>query len=206
LLSFSREEPELGDLSLQQFSLQPLVREAGEMLGQQITERRIQFVEEVPPELAVHADRDKILQVLLNLLSNAVKFNKDQGSIHVSARQPDSERIHVVVADSGVGISRDQLERIFERRFQVARDGGQPTQGSGFGLSIVRDILRHHGCRIHAESKEGQGTTFSFTLPAGELGAKAESAPPRPASGPVEVEDEDQAGRHLRIIRRPEDS
>ncbi len=121
------------------------------------------------------ADGPRIGQVLLNLIHNAVKFTPKGGAITVGVeRTPDDERMLTLwVRDTGVGISEEDLPRIFERFYKVdrARTRGMPNPqanvsgGTGLGLAIARHLVETHGGRIWAESKQGRGSTFSFTLP-----------------------------------------
>jgi len=104
-------------------------------------------------------DDDRISQVLSNLLSNAIKFTPDHGHISLAARCTRGELVFSV-SDDGCGIDRDNLERVFERFWQVS-----DKEGSGLGLYICRGIVEAHGGRIWAESSPGKGTTFRFTLP-----------------------------------------
>ena len=110
----------------------------------------------------VSADEGRVEQVLLNLIHNAIKFTPPGGRIDVKARV-DGNNLLVSVSDTGVGISPDDLPRVFERFYKAdrARAGG----GTGLGLAIAKHIVEAHGGRIWAESVEGKGTTFSFTLP-----------------------------------------
>jgi two-component system phosphate regulon sensor histidine kinase PhoR len=111
---------------------------------------------------AVFADPDRIVQVLINLIHNAIKFTAPGGKITLSAYQ-DNNRIVFFVRDTGVGISRKDLGRIFERFYKAdrARAGG----GTGLGLSIARHMIEVHGGYIWAESEAGLGSTLYFTLP-----------------------------------------
>jgi len=107
-------------------------------------------------------DRDRVEQVLVNIIHNAIKFTPPGGRISVTAKA-EGNHLLVSVADNGVGISADDLPRIFERFYKAdrARTGG----GTGLGLAIAKHIVEAHGGRIWAESVEGKGSTFSFTLP-----------------------------------------
>jgi signal transduction histidine kinase len=112
----------------------------------------------------VHADGDRLAQVITNLLSNAVKFTPEGGQIVVGLRPLDSG-VELSVRDSGVGIAQDELVRVFERFYQVDKARG-PQRGLGLGLAISREIVLAHGGRIHALSDgEGHGTTFTVWLP-----------------------------------------
>lgn len=177
LLAFTRTEPGLGNLKLTHFNLKPLVEEAIDLLRDKMEAKRLQLSVAIQgQDLSLYADRDKILQVFLNLLSNAIKYNHQEGRIGIAAAPGKPGYATVRVSDSGVGIPREELGRIFDRNYQVRR-GGEKPEGSGIGLSIVRDILRLHGCTIHAESEEGRGAQFVFTLPLDEDQGEQDSAP-----------------------------
>jgi two-component system phosphate regulon sensor histidine kinase PhoR len=109
------------------------------------------------------ADRERIEQVLVNLIHNAIKFTPPSGRIDISAIA-EGDSIQVSVADTGIGISDDDLPRIFERFYKSdkARTSGA---GTGLGLAIAKHIIEAHGGSIWAESVEGKGATFYFTLP-----------------------------------------
>jgi two-component system phosphate regulon sensor histidine kinase PhoR len=115
----------------------------------------------LPPALA---DRDQAVQVLLNLLFNAIKFTPAGGTVRIKADYHD-RFVEVAVADTGVGIHHDDLSRIFERFYKSDKSRVRSRGGTGLGLPIARHIVEAHGGSIWAESKEGQGSTFTFTLP-----------------------------------------
>jgi len=112
-------------------------------------------------EVRVLADQERIQQAVTNLVHNAIKFTPPGGEITIAASRAGSEVV-VAVQDTGVGISADDLPRIFERFYKAdrARSGG----GTGLGLAIAKHIVQSHGGRIWAESVEGQGSTFFFSL------------------------------------------
>lgn len=110
---------------------------------------------------AVWADRDRLLQVLENLLGNAIKFTRVGGRVTVRAAPREGE-VLFQVADTGVGLSAEDLPHVFDRFWQ-ARKGGR--RGAGLGLPIAKGLVEAHGGRIWVESALGQGTTFSFTIP-----------------------------------------
>ncbi|MDB5076074.1 MAG: two-component sensor histidine kinase [Chloroflexi bacterium] len=112
----------------------------------------------------VLADRDQAVQVLLNLMFNAIKFTPEGGSVHIQASHRD-QHVAIAVIDTGVGIHRDDLSRIFERFYKSDKSRVRSRGGTGLGLPIARHIVEAHGGNIWAESKEGQGSTFTFTLP-----------------------------------------
>jgi signal transduction histidine kinase len=155
-----------------------------------------------------------MLQVLINLLSNAIKFNKDNGRVRVTARMIPGGHAELHVEDSGSGIPEGARERVFERNYQVEQ-ADRKTEGSGIGLSIVKQILDSHGCRIGVESALGEGSRFRFTMPLSpqQPGASRVAQEPlgdEPAPEPFGGEPEDEADvpaqPRFRIIRpeRPE--
>ena len=111
----------------------------------------------------VHADPDRLQQVLLNLLSNAIKFTPEGGSVSVRCTR-DGDRAQVRVEDSGIGIPADQLQRIFEPFVQL--DTEKRDRGVGLGLAISRELARAMGGELTAESTPGAGATFILELPA----------------------------------------
>ncbi|HUH17030.1 MAG TPA: ATP-binding protein, partial [Methylomirabilota bacterium] len=120
-----------------------------------------------PDALPVHADRDRIDQVVTNLLENAVKYSPDGGLIRIDV-EPSSDEVEVRVADSGVGIPVDHLEHVFERFYQADDHAGQRRFGGlGLGLYISRAIIDAHGGRIWAAQnrESGRGCVFAFRIP-----------------------------------------
>jgi signal transduction histidine kinase len=121
-----------------------------------------------------HGDPDALDKVLVNLVGNALKFTEPGGRIQLSVRR-EGEGVHVAVSDSGVGIPANQLERIFDRFAQVDDSATRKHEGTGIGLSLVRELVELHGGRVWAESAgAGQGATMHVVLPLGEADAGAE--------------------------------
>lgn len=110
----------------------------------------------------IHADRNRLEQVLVNLIHNAVKFTKPGGRITLGVESV-SGGVRCAVRDTGVGIPSESLTRIFERFYRV--DSSRTGSGTGLGLSIARHIVEAHGGKIWAESEEGRGSTFYFLIP-----------------------------------------
>lgn len=115
-------------------------------------------------DIEVLADRDRIVQVLLGFVDNALKHSPDGSTVHLRAL-PEGDLVRLAVADEGSGIDHEELSRVFDRfyRSDEARVGGR---GAGLGLAIAKEIVEVHGSAIQVESVVGEGTTFSFTLPA----------------------------------------
>jgi signal transduction histidine kinase len=117
----------------------------------------------------VPVDEKRILQVLSNLTTNAMKFTREGGTIRLSVRQDstDPECVRVSVRDTGVGIPKEHLDRVFNRLYQANPDESrtESRSGLGLGLYICQELVALHGGRIWVESTPGEGSTFSFTLP-----------------------------------------
>ena len=112
----------------------------------------------------VYADLGKIQQVLYNLIDNAIKFSHSGSTIYIQAF-PRHEKIFVSVKDTGIGIPKDSLKKIWERFYKTDLSRGKDKRGTGLGLSIVKEIIQSHGENIDVISTEGVGTEFIFSLP-----------------------------------------
>ena len=145
--------------------LRPVVEEAVAMFAVAAREAGVSVIDEVPGQasLAVRADRKRLKQVLSNLLSNAIKYNRPGGWVQIAAA---GEAQHVVlsVADSGPGMSEDQLARLFNPFERLGAQRG-PVAGTGLGLALSRQLVQAMGGEISAESTPGQGATFFVRLP-----------------------------------------
>ena len=140
-----------------------LAHRAVERLDAQAARAGATVIVDIPDGLPdVYGDERRLERVLVNLLHNAIKFTPPGGSIGVSGVEDDGVVV-VSVHDTGPGIAADDLERIFERFYKV--DKSRSGVGTGLGLAIARHTVELHGGRIWATSVEGQGSTFSFTLP-----------------------------------------
>jgi signal transduction histidine kinase len=156
---------ERGQLSLQVREQDPaqMVLQALHMFEVEAQHHGITLSASVPTNLPlVMADNVRVIQVLGNLLRNAVKFTPRDGRIVVSAEDRDGKLV-LSVHDTGAGIASEHLDRIFDRYWQSA--DGSRARGTGLGLSIAKGIVDAHGGRIWVESRVGEGSTFSFSVP-----------------------------------------
>ncbi len=139
---------------------------AGQMIPLLQKKKLTLDIREEGMELPARFDEDRVIQVLVNLIGNAIKFTPEGGRITVSGqrgRRKGPSVIQISVADTGIGISQEDLPRVFEEFAQVGEPGKE--EGTGLGLAICLRIVRAHGGEIWAESEVGKGTTFHFTLP-----------------------------------------
>jgi len=181
LLDLSKIEQGSVPLHLSQVDMSGLVQASIERLHLFAERQGVTLAADVPSELLpVRGDEDRLGQLLINLLHNAVKFSAPGDPITVRARRTGREVI-VSVEDHGPGIPRNELDRIFERFYKVDKARVAGKGGTGLGLAIVRHIAESHGGRAWVESVEGDGSTFSFAIPAAE--AQPAGLPEARASG-----------------------
>jgi len=142
-----------------------LVAGAVEMFERLAVSKQIRLESaDVPAELAVRADRERVLQVLSNLLGNALKFTPQGGKVTVAA-EAEGDMVRIAISDTGPGIPLDNVPHVFERFWKHETKG---KKGTGLGLFIAKGIVEAHGGRIWVDSEPGRGTTFHFTLPVSE--------------------------------------
>jgi two-component system, OmpR family, phosphate regulon sensor histidine kinase PhoR len=116
----------------------------------------------VDEHLEVLGDKNKLTQVLSNLIQNAIKYT-EQGKVEIITEE-DSKFVKFIIKDTGIGISQENLGRIFERFFRVDKDRSRLVGGTGLGLAIAKHIIEAHGSKIEVESEPGKGSLFSFKL------------------------------------------
>ncbi|MGG3886824.1 sensor histidine kinase [Brevibacillus panacihumi] len=127
-------------------------------------EKGIRLEVDVPDELPkIYADRDRVAQIIKNLVKNALKFT-EEGEIRLSATA-EEQYVRIRVTDTGVGISADDLNRIWERFFKVDRGRSKKNKGTGLGLAIVKELVELHDGKCSVESVPGEGSTFTVWLP-----------------------------------------
>jgi signal transduction histidine kinase len=171
LLDLSRMEAGKIDLHRTSLDLACLIPEVAGSLRPLIEAKRQRLRLDLGDALpAVWADADRVTQILTNLISNAHKYTRADGSITVAARQDDGF-VRVDVSDTGVGLSPEDQAQLFTKFFRVHDRSPQAAGGTGLGLVITRLLVELHGGRIAVSSAPGQGSTFSFSLPALEVSA-----------------------------------
>ena len=173
LLDLSRIESGSAQLLLDDVDLVRVARSNAERLRLFAERQGLRIVLDVPERVRpVRGDEDRLGQVLINLLHNAVKFSPDGGDVVVGVME-GARDIRVWVKDPGIGVPAADRARIFERFYKVDRARVRGRGGTGLGLSIARHVVESHGGRIWVESEEGEGSTFTFTIPFAPAGASA---------------------------------
>ncbi len=163
---------DLSQLESGTFKIKKEVFDVGEVIGEtvdvlrSVADRRgISLNVDLPGRgVLLEADRDLIKQVIINLTGNAVKFSREDGDVFLIARQ-EGGLVKVIVQDTGVGIPKEEIDRIFDRFYQVDGSPAREFGGAGLGLTICKSIVEWHGGTIDVESVEGKGSKFIATFP-----------------------------------------
>ncbi len=170
LLTLSRIELKTQEFQLGSYFANGLVQESVESLHPIAQNKRIAITTQPAPDNpAVLCDSEAVHQILGNLLDNAIKYTPEGGSIEIQVRRAGAEFIEISVCDTGIGIPKEDLNRLFERFYRVDKARSRELGGTGLGLSIVKHLVRAQGGDVRVESELGSGSTFTFTLPAHEL-------------------------------------
>ncbi|HKG13294.1 MAG TPA: ATP-binding protein [Pyrinomonadaceae bacterium] len=165
LLDASKLESGTMRLDPTTIGLRGLVGELREQMQPLAREKEIALEEDVPEDLPpLRADRAKLRRILVNLVSNALKFTPKGGRVRLGASR-DGSLVRVSVADTGVGIQREDLHDIFDKYAQARSRATRSEKGTGLGLYITRQLVELHGGKISVQSEVGKGSTFSFTIP-----------------------------------------
>ncbi|MDR1686548.1 MAG: response regulator [Desulfovibrio sp.] len=194
ILDMSKIEANKFELSSTRFNFETVLQEAVNVVNFRIVEKQLRFTASVDERIpaVLRGDSRRLAQVLANLLGNAVKFTPEGGSINLEARLSSKDDagcvLQVGVADSGIGIEKDVLPRLFTS-FEQAESGiSRKFGGTGLGLAICKHIVEMMGGRIWVESEPGKGSVFTFTIRA-EPGAEPDDYPPASAGTPVDDDD-----------------
>jgi heavy metal sensor kinase len=163
MLIISKTESGVDKLSLEEIDLAGLVRQACELFEPTAEDKRVILSCDVPNKSHLVGDNRMIQRMLSNLLDNAIKYNPSGGKVSVSVSENDERYVVITVKDTGIGISPNDLPRIFDRFYRC--DQSRSTTGIGLGLSLARTIARAHGGDITVTSLLNQGCTFVITLP-----------------------------------------
>lgn len=147
------------------FSVQALIQEIQEIYASVAQEKKIELLTNIPQDYKVFADRDMLHLVFRNLINNAIKFTPEQGKIQISVQKQDKE-VLVYIKDTGVGIPKEHLEKIFEG---FSTRGTASEKGIGLGLQLCKEFITLNNGKLNVESEPNEGSTFSFNIPLAEI-------------------------------------
>jgi signal transduction histidine kinase len=196
LLDMGRMRAGRASMNLAPVQPERMATDAVESVEAAYADKGVRLTVDIPPDLPpVLADVERLEHVFANLLGNALKYTPAGGEVTVSAA-PAEEDVQFGVADTGPGIAREHLPRLFERFYRVP---GQPgASGVGLGLAIAKDIVEAHGGRIWVESEPGEGARFSFTVRRADLGPGGGSGGDGTEGGKDQRHDEIGTNSHRR--------
>jgi len=166
LLTLAQLESANPNLQLGNVDLSSFFGEVIRDWEKKLANKQLNVILDVPPDLpTIRADPVRLQEALHNLLDNAVKYSREHGEIRLMARRRDEEVV-LSVSDNGIGISKEDLPRIFERFYRVDKARtAENIRGTGLGLAIVKHIAQLHGGHVEAESEIEKGTTIRLVLP-----------------------------------------
>ena len=163
----SKLENDMNRLKMETFDIVALAKEIADQLEIEAAKRNIKLsvkgADSLPSQFRVTADKHFVGQVLVNLIANSIHYGKEGGSTRIRFRDM-ADKVLIEVEDTGVGISKEDMPRIFERFYRVDKGRSREQGGTGLGLAIVKHIVEAHGERITVRSELGVGTTFAFPL------------------------------------------
>lgn len=170
ILELSKIESKREPLQYVPIQLDRFLHSIIEMMMPQANHKNISLQLQTPPDIYIEGDEDKLRQVFINLLSNGINYTPEKGVVRVelttsALHDEEYDRVMISVSDTGIGIPRKDLPRIFERFYRVDKARSRGSGGTGLGLSIVKHLVELHRGSIHVDSELGLGTTFRVELP-----------------------------------------
>lgn len=164
LLLLTRIEAEKEERRFKKVNITKLIGEICELLSLIAEENSVNIIFKEEKAVYITGDSDKLKRMILNLISNAVKYNKQEGLINISIKE-ESDAVIIEIEDNGIGIKKENIEKVFERFYREDKIRTTKKSGSGLGLSIADTIVKFHNGKIVIESSEGEGTTIKVELP-----------------------------------------
>ncbi|MHC4874361.1 MAG: sensor histidine kinase [Planctomycetota bacterium] len=163
LLDMTRIESGKKERSLVPVNLKTVADDAAALVETSAADRGITVKVDVPDNMEINADRGELDMIFNNLTSNAVKYNRDNGSVNLRVAKSDKV-VTVEVADTGIGMSEDEMKKLFREFYRIRNDKTREVMGSGLGLSILRKLAELYDGEVNVDSKAGEGTTFTVIL------------------------------------------
>jgi len=165
LLDISRMQAGAMALDCRETDLGRLVEEISQKVEGEMQDKNLEYRIELPPKYPkLSLDKGKLTAALVNMLGNAAKYTPDGGRVTFRV-DVNSKQVEFAVTDSGIGISEEDLPRVFERFYRCNDDRVREITGSGLGLALTQEVARLHGGDISVESKLNEGSTFRIKIP-----------------------------------------
>lgn len=164
ILDISKIEAGKVTLSIEEFQLDILIEEVKDSFYTQLAAKNLAFIPDIPKGIKLVSDMRRIKQILINLVSNAVKFT-DQGKITITGKILPDDSLEINVADTGIGLSKEALDKLFNPFQQVDINVSKQFEGTGLGLYLCKGLVTLLGGRISAKSEPKKGSVFTFVLP-----------------------------------------
>lgn len=164
LLSWARIQQDQVSFNPTTLVLKEITNEVISLLNENVKRKKITVTNFIPDEMIIKADSDMLNTIIRNLLSNAIKFTSSNGKIELHAVEGKTH-VEVSVKDSGRGISKDNLSKLFRLDTGYSTHGTEDEEGTGLGLILCKEFIEKHGGTISAESELNKGSTFRFTIP-----------------------------------------
>jgi two-component system phosphate regulon sensor histidine kinase PhoR len=168
LLIISQLETGQLQMNMEDFRVHDLIHEVFEALEYKLTRKGRSITLNIVPngqeQIKVHADRERIRQVLINLVDNAIKYGKLNGVVSVEVSRQNGQKVLIRVINEGSGIAPEHIPRLFERFYRVDKSRSREKGGTGLGLAIVKHLIEAHKEKISVESNKEKGSIFTFSL------------------------------------------
>jgi len=164
LMTLAKSQSKQRRLEYRPVDLKVITDRLHQTFQEKAAQKRLSFKVFIPEDLPrIKGDQEMVEQMLENLLSNAIKYTPEGGLVGMAFWPGDNETVRIVLSDSGIGIPKDEIPRLFTEFFRASNV--KNVIGTGLGLTIVKEIVDQHGGKIQVESEEGLGTTFEIHLP-----------------------------------------
>jgi len=164
LLNWARLQMKRAEFQPQKCSLNMMVSDITYIMSNRITTKQIKISSDIDENMVLMADVNMLNSILQNLITNAIKFTDKDGEIVVAAKVKEKVA-EISITDTGVGISEENIKKLFRIDVIYTNTGTDQEKGTGLGLILCKEMIEKHGCEIRVESELGKGTSFIFTIP-----------------------------------------
>ena len=168
LLEWSQMQKGTINFAPQEWQLSEIVGQSYENMAQRASQKGITLENNISDSIRVNADEKMLNTVVRNLLSNAVKFTTTEGKVTISAKETNDNMVEVSVTDTGIGMSENDVNKLFKLDEKVRKPGTDGEPSTGLGLLLCKEFVENHGGKIWIKSQENIGSTFYFTVPSVE--------------------------------------